>query len=423
MALSTAKEVRVMFDKVTEQLEEQTQMAAVCGHFPMVGASTQNANNIMWRQIEQQAPVISGWEFADAAFTDVIELSYPSTLLQPDNDLFKLRADDFRDRRFMDRRAAAAAQKLSSFQNAKIATTVRDTGSIYYRTTTAGYDFIKTGDTILRERQAYVGMGQSFFVNDRASQRVSSDLAGRQTINKIPEEAYVKGLMWKETAGFDIYESSFLPTLAGTADPGGITVTTTVSQAPVANRTEAGGLVLPVDYRISDPITLTGTLTNLVVGDYITFSGVNSVGLQDKANTGQLMTFKIVAKAGATIQVYPRPIFGGDGALSTSQQAYGNISAAIASGSTVTKLNIDTSAKTNIFWANDSVEIVDGDAPLELLGQLDGMEILSSSLSSGTRLYMAYQGQIGDLTLRCRLFTWNNVVNKDPSRNGVAILA
>lgn len=422
MALSTAKEVRVMFDKVVEQLEEQSQMARLCGHFPMTGASTQNANNIMWRQVEQQAPVQSGWEFADAAFTDVIELSYPSQLLLPDNDIFKLRADDFRDRRFMDRRAAAAAQKLSSFQNAKIAQHVRDTGSIFYRVNTADYNFVKTADTILRERQAYLGEGQSFFVNDRTAQRISSDLAGRQTLDGIPKDAYTKGLMARNTAGFDVYEASYLPTLTGTADPGGITVTSTVSQAPVANRTEAGGLVLPVDYRISDNIALTGTLTNLVVGDYITFSGVNSVGLQDKTNTGQLMTFKIVAKSGQNIQVYPRPIFGGDGALTAAQQAYGNISAAIAAGATVTKLNIDTSAKTNMFWANDSVEIVDGDVPLELLGQLDGMEVMTSTLTSGTKLYMAYQGQIGDLTLRCRLFTWNNVVNKDPSRNGVAIL-
>lgn len=421
MGLSTAKEVRVMFDMVAEQFEAQDQMSKLVGHYDMTGANAQNSNNVEWRQVEQQAPVQSGWEFADSAFGDVLELSYPSVLGTPRNDLFKLRADDFRDRKFMDRRAAAAAQRLSADQNARIASLVANTGSLFYRATTAGYDFIKTADTILRERQAYVGQGQSFFVNDRDAQRVSADLAGRQTLTDIAKEAYVKGMMFKNTAGFDIYESSYLGSLAGGA-LAGVTVTSTVSQAPVANFVSAG-ITLPVDYRISDNIALTGTITNLVVGDRISFSGVNSVGLQDKTNTGTLMTFTVVEKSGANIKVYPRPIAVNDAGLTPVQAAYANINTQIAAGATVTKLNSDTIARNNVFWANDSVEIVDGDIPFELLGQLDGMEVMSSTLSSGTKLYIAYQGRIDDLTLRCRLFTWNDVVNIDPSRNGVAILA
>jgi len=227
--------------------------------------------------------------------------------------------------------------------------------------------------------------------------------------------------MFKNTAGFDIYESSYLGSLAGGA-LAGVTVTSTVSQAPIANFVSAG-ITLPVDYRISNDIALTGTITGLAVGDRISFSGVNAVGLQDKTNTGTLMTFTVVEKSGANIKVYPRPIAVNDPALTPSQAAYANINTQIAAGATVTKLNSDAIARNNVFWANDSVEIVDGDIPFELLGQLDGMEVMSSTLSSGTKLYIAYQGRIDDLTLRCRLFTWNDVVNIDPSRNGVAILA
>lgn len=421
MPLSTAKEVRVMFDMVTETFETQDQMSTQVEHFQMTGAKAQNANNVEWRQVEQHAPVTQGWDLVDADFGNVLELSYPSTLGLPDNDAFQLRADDFRDRQFMDRRAKAAAQRLSSYQNSKIANLVGTTGSLFYRTTTAGYDFIKTADTILKERQAFTGAGQSFFVNDRASQRVSADLAGRQTLDKIPQEAYINGMMAKNTAGFDIFESSYLPTLAGGA-LAGVTSTATVSQVPVASVTSIG-FVLPVDYRISDDIALTGTITNLVVGDRISFSGVNSVGLDTKDDTGQLMTFTVVEKGAGTIKVYPRPIAFDDAALTAVQRSYANIKGQIAAGSTLSKLNSDASARTNIFWANDSIEIVDADSPLELLGQLDGMEVLTSTLSSGTKLYIAYQGKIEGLTLRCRLFTWNNVVNKDPSRNGVAILA
>lgn len=421
MALNTAKEVRVFFDKVVESLEEQSQMAMLAGHYTMTGANAQNSNNIEWRQVQQQAPEVSGWEFTDSDFGNVLELSFPTTLGTPKNDLFKLRVDDFRDRRFMDRRAQASAARLLAGQNKRIAELVRDTGSLFYRDTTAGYSFVKQADTILRERQAYVGGGQSFFVNDRASARISADLAGRSLDAKIPADAYTKGLMAQQTAGFDIYESSYLPTLAG-GSLAGVTVTSTVSQVPKASQT-VGGVVLPFDYRLSDDIELTGTLTNLVVGDRITFSGVNSVGLHDKTNTGQLMTFVVREKSGANIKVYPRPIAADDAALSAVEKAYANISTQIAAGATVAKLNSDTLIQTNVFWANDSIEIVDGDAPLEMLGDLDGMDVISDTLGSGTKLYMAYQGKIEDLTLRCRLFTWYDVVNVDPARNGLAILA
>lgn len=424
MALDTAKEVRVMFDMVAEQYEEQTQMANLVGHYTMTGANAQNSNNLEWRQVEQQAPEQEGWEFTDSDFGNVIELSYPTTLGTPKNSLFQLRADDFRDRRFMERRAMAGASRLSSGQNKRIAELVKNTGSIFYRTSTAGYDFIKTASTIMSERQLAMDAGTSFFVSDRVAQRISSDLAGRTAMGKLPEDVYKKGMIAAQTAGFDVYESSYLPTITGGATPAVATVNATVSQKPVANRTEAGGLVLPVDYRISDAIAFTGANAgDFVVGDRIKFTGVNAVGLADKTDTGQEMTFVIVGKSGSSYQLYPRPIALDDAALSSAEAAYANIATQITAGTVVVRLNTDASASANAFWVNDSIEIVDGDAPLEYLGQKDGMQVLTTSLSSGTKLYMAYQGSINDLTLKCRLFTWYDVVNKDPSRNGIAVLA
>jgi Tfp pilus assembly protein PilX len=417
--LNTAKTIEVMFDEVVMQLEEQNQMAMLCGHYNMAGARTQNSNNIEWRVVEQQAATSEGWEFVDADFTSLVEQSFPSTLGMPQNGLLGIRVDDLRDPRFKERWAKAEAQRLSAQQNQLIATTVVNTGSIFYRLTTAGYDFIKTADTILKERQTHT-MGQSFFVNDRNAQQISSDLANRSNMHGLPETVYKNGMMAYNTGGFDIYEASYLPSLSG-GTLAGVTVTSAISQAPVGFTTTAGTQV-PVDYRISEDIELTGTLTNLVVGDYITFANVNAVGLQDKTNTGQLMTFKVVEKTGQNIKVYPKPIAADDAGLTAIQQAYANINTQIGAGAAVTKLNTDTSARTNVFWANDSIEIVDGDAPWEMLGDLDGMEVKSATLASGTRLYMIYQASINNGQLKCRLFTWNNVVNKNPSANGVAIL-
>ncbi|MCP4345339.1 MAG: hypothetical protein GY795_07415, partial [Desulfobacterales bacterium] len=196
----------------------------------------------------------------------------------------------------------------------------------------------------------------------------------------------------------------------------GSTTTADVSQGPVANRTEAGGLILPVDYRISDAIPL-ASVANLNVGDSVGFTGINALGEHDKTDTGQQMTFKVVAISGNNIQVYPKPIAADDAALTAAEKAYANIDTKILSGTAIVALNT-AAGRANQFWTKDSIEIINGDAPLEYLGQLDGMEVISETLASGTKVYMAYQGSINDFTLKCRLFTWYGLTNKNPSANG-----
>jgi len=427
MALDTAKQVRVMFNMVLDRLEHQQQMAVLCDTFNVSGVELQNASNVVWKQIEQEAGIQEGWDFTDSDFGDIIELSYPSQLGDPRNSLKKLRADDFRDRSFMERWAEAAAYRLTADQNSRIAELVKDTGSIYYEQAVdgtvnkTGYDAVKLASTILSERQQTMASGLNVFLNDRDSQKVSSDVANRSNMNGLPETVYKNGMIAYNTAGANLYESSYLPAITASTFAGS-TVSVDVSQKPVANRTEAGGLVLPVDYRISDTITLVSG-ANLNVGDSIAFTGINALGEHDKTDTGVEMTFKVVGKpSGNEVQLYPKPIAAGDPALTIAEKAYANIATQIVSGTPVVALNT-TSARANQFWVQDSIEIINGDAPLEYLGQLDGMEVISETLASGTKVYMAYQGSINDFTLKCRLFTWYGLTNKNPSANGNFIIS
>ena len=98
--------------------------------------------------------------------------------------------------------------------------------------------------------------------------------------------------------------------------------------------------------------------------------------------------------------------------------ACANVDVPMADTNVVARLNI-TSAKANIFWCKDSIEITSGDAPLELLNEYDGMKVVSSTLKSGQNMYMAYDGNLADLTFRFRVFTWYGVTNANPSANGV----
>lgn len=429
MALDTGKEVKIMFNMVLETIEHQMQMSMMAARYDVGAADLQNAQNQIWRQVEQQAPVDEGWEFSDSDFGDIIEQSYPAKLDLPRNSLFQLRADDFRDRQFMERRAMAAGKRLTADQNTRVANLVQNTGSIFYRATVdgtvgnTGYDAVKQATTILSERQTNMDMGVTQFINDRDAQRISSDIANRSNMNGLPETVYKNGMMAYNTAGCDIYEGSYLPTLTGGASPSGVTVATTHSDAPDAS-TMIANVEFPVDYRISTDITLSDT-ANLSVGDYITFAGVFSVGQHDKNANAELMTFKIVEKndTADTVKVYPKPIALGDSNLDKDELSYANISTQIASGAAVVRLNTDTSKRTNIFWCNDSIEILNGDAPLQFLGELDGMKVEQATLASGTNLYMLYQGDINTVSFKCRLFTWYGLTNRNPSANGQWVIA
>lgn len=425
MSLSTAKAVDVLFNDVLDQMEKQQSLAMLAQKYNASGAELQNAQNVLWRQIQQQSAIKEGWTFTDGDFGDIIEMSYPTTLGDPQNSLHSLRADDFRDKQFMERAAIAAATRLLADQNQRVAGLVRDTGSIYYRATVdgtsgnTGYDAIKLATTILSERQANTDFGVSMFLNDRNAQLISSDVANRSNMNGMPESTYKNGMIAANTAGLDLYESSVMPSITGGASPS-TTVATTVSQGPVANQV-IGGQILPVDYRISDDIAITDA-SGFVVGDWASFPAVESLGLQDKTPTGEDMTFKIVEITGNNIKVYPRPIAADDAGLTDDEKAFANINTQITAGTAIVRLNTDTSKRGNIFWTNDSVEILNADAPIEYLGELDGMTVKKSTLSSGTTVYMAYQGSINDMSLKCRLFTWYGLVNRDPSRNGMFVI-
>jgi hypothetical protein len=188
------------------------------------------------------------------------------------------------------------------------------------------------------------------------------------------------------------------------------------------------GVVTNVDYREAT-VTVAAT-ASYNVGDKVTVGQVQSVGLADKNSTNQLMTFSIVDIVdGTTMKIFPKPIAwserpvadGGDGTLTAAQAACANVSIPFVDTAVVARLNIDTSAKANIFWCKDSIEITSGDAPLELLNEYDGMKVVSSTLKSGQNMYMAYDGNLADLTFRFRVFTWYGVTNANPSANGVGI--
>lgn len=419
----TGKIAEVLFENTLETYEHQMQLMDLTTVFKPDAASMQNANNFVWRPTQQHAPVIDGWDLTGQE-TDIIEETYPAILGTPKNDFVKQRADEMRTTQFWENRGKESGLKQATMLNQGIASLIATTGSLFYRSNaTSGYDFIAQGQAVMNERQSAKD-SRYFLLNDRDQLKFSSDLAGRQTLQGRPNDTWATGQIGQNVAAFDVYTGSFLPNLVGGADPA-TTVTADQSFKPEAGSVDpASGVVTNVDYRLATiPVAASASYN---IGDKVTFANggttVKALGLADKSDTGQAMTFTIVGKpTGTSVQVYPKPIAVDDPALSTLEKAYANVNTRILNTATMNRLNVDASAKTNLFWSKDSVEITAGSIPAKLFAEFSGKKVVSSTLKSGLDMYMVYDGKIDDMTFRFRLFTWYGLTNRNPMANGVAV--
>lgn len=418
---NTGKIAEVLFENMLETYEEQNQLIRKTDVFTPDPGTMQNSGNFIWRPVEQHAPIIEGWDLTGQE-QDIIEETYPAILGTPKNDFVQQRVDDLRDMTFWERRGKTSGKQQATELNKSIAELIANQGSLHYRSNaTSGFDFISEGQAILNERQG-MHTERCFILNDRDTRKFAQDLAGRQTVRGRPEDTWMTGQIGSGVAEFDLFTGSYLPNLTG-----GVASTTTTAAASFAP--EGGsvntttGVVTNVDYRQANLAVADSSVFS--VGDKISISNsgttIKALGVSDKTDTGQAMTFTVVgAPNGTTLTIYPKPIALDDSALNTTEKAYANVDTTITSGATLTRLNTDASARTNLFFDRDAIEIVGGDVPMELLSQYDGMKVIKEQLTNGLNMYMVYDANMVNMNLRYRTFVWYGLTMRDPSRAGVA---
>lgn len=418
---STGKIVEVLFEQALETFETQDSMLDRVSFFKPDAGMMQNGENFIWRPVEQHAPILEGWDLTGQE-TDIIEETYPAVLGLPQNDFVKQRADQMRDMTFWDRRGKESGRKQASNLNKGIVTAMATQGAMFYNSSaTSGYPFIGEAQALMNERQGYQTQ-RCFLLNDRSNLTFAEDLAARQTLQGRPEDdAWSKGQIGSNIAEFNIYTGSYLPDLAGGADPA-TTVTGDQSFAPEGGTVDSTtGVCTNIDYRQATIAVAASASYN--IGDKVTFENVFAVGLDDKTLSPELMTFTIIAKpSGTSVTVYPKPIAADDAGLSVLEKAYANVNTQILNTVTMNRLNTDASTKTNLFWDKDAVEVLGGTIPAELMAQFSGKKVVNMTMKNGLNMYMVYDGDINDMSFRYRLFTWYGITVKDPSRVGVATL-
>jgi hypothetical protein len=420
--LTTGKIAEVLFENALETFETQDMLLDKVDFWTPSPSDMQNAGNFIWRILQQHRPVITGWDVTGSE-QGIIEETYPAVLGTPNNDVIELRADDMRDASFWERAGKASGKRQASNVNAAIASAMAVQGSLHVRSSgTTGYPFVAAAQALMNERQLPKS-DRYFLLNDRDTLTYAADLAARQTLQGRPEEAWETGQIGRNVAEFDVYTGSFLPNIAGGASPN-TTVTGNQSFAPQGGSVNSTtGVVTNVDYRTAT-INVSAS-TNYNVGDKIRFQNPNNVqvyavGLDDKTNTNQPMTFTIVAKGSGTITVYPKPIAADDGALTDLEKSFANINTTILNGALVVRLNTDSSVKTNLFWDKDAVEVIGGTIPAQLFKEFAGKKVINQTMKNGQQMYLVYDGNIKTMLFTFRLFTWNGITVRNPSAVGVA---
>jgi len=436
----TGKIVEVLFEQALETYEHQMQMLSLVERFQPDSGDMQNSGTggqntgafgggAVWRPYQQHSPIIEGWDMTGLE-TEIVEETYPAILTPPKNDIIKQTADDLRDMQFWKRRGEQSGKRQATELNSVIANAIALQGSLFYEydlsdNANSGFKAIATAQALLNERQANKGDSRFVVLNDRDNLTFGDQLAGRQTLQGRPADTWATGQIGSNVAEFDVYTGSFLPTLAASAGTEAITgllgaslSTSGDSFIPEAGSVDAStGAVTNVDCRVGK-LGVAAT-AGFAVGDKVNVTGCNAVGLADKSDSGQLMTFTVVAvDTDVSISVYPKPILAN--LVDTNEPdlypAYGNCTGALI-GQTINALNV-TGGKQNIFGCKGSVEVTSGDAPIELLNEFGGMKVISSTMSNGQKMYMAYDGSLLDMSFTCRLFTWYGVTVANPQGCG-----
>ena len=437
--LTAGKIAEVMFEEVMETIEDQQMLLNIVDRFEPDPGNMMNADNFLWRPVEQQAYIQEGWDM-EGKETGIIEETYPSILGQPKNDFVAMRADKMRDLEFWRRRGKRSAAQMGVNQNQAIVDAIKLQGSLFYKQalsdSVSGFDFIATAQRIMNEQQR-THTQRHFILNDADNQRFAQDLAARQTLQGRPAETWQKGQIGSNVAEFDVHVASFLP---------GNKAQTLGSSTIVGDyhfKPEAGsvnpltGAVTNVDYR-----TATITLANMInfePGDKVVFEGgtspvptVNSIGASTKTDSGELRTFAIVAtdNDASTITIYPKPIGindikddGNPDGLTPEQLAYANCSSLLSDGATIKSLSdVMTPTRSNIFFDQDAIEVISGTIPAQLFAEYDGHKVISATMKNGHPMYMVYDANMVNMEFRYRLFSWWGVTVKDPMRCGSCIV-
>lgn len=357
MANSLTKQEIVMFDKLVDSFDDLLVIAKGAEKYASPNAQDMSrARDQFWIPAPMIGRSYTGTD-ATGHFGDVTQINVPVNIGNHEHAAKAFSTYDLRNEFTLMQWQKSVKQKLASDVNLSILNTAALLGGQFVKRTAAatGFDDVAECDARFTELGVPTGDRMAFFA-PRVMNSMASNLAARSEATSRSSNAYEKSLVSEDIAGFETYKLDQSISLA--AATGGAVTVNGANQRTVP----AATLIDPTygennkDNRYTDLVVTGGTYANIKVGDAFTTTGVNSVHMVTKGDTGQLKTFRVVGKPAAnTIRIYPAIIFG----TTDPEVEYQSVTALPASGASLTWLNT-TAAPLSTFFRKESVLLIPG---------------------------------------------------------------
>ena len=414
--------ITAALDAIVEMSEAYSPLTDRTEPFVPEPGSMSRSSNQWWKPLQQNTNRQSGW---DTTAGNPLELSISGALGEPMNVHNGLRADEMRDERLIKRNIQAGMATLlegveiDAFQ--KIATH----GAFCLPTAGAAdkdnvFKVMNEVDNRFFDAKMYQGKGATAFLNSRVMGAGALEIVkgSSNMSNGINDEAYKKGLTSMQVGGIEeVYKGNNLHTL-GAATSQAITVTSTVSLKPLARSESqnANGAYDNVDHRFGE-IAVSGTLTDVKIGDKFTVAGRKAVTL----TSGNLplkydQTFTVVAKGASSITISPRPIAASDSSLTDEQKVYANIATQLTAADEL-KWENTVSDQSSVVMLDKSIVLASNPIPFAH-EMFQGLDAEAFSIG-GINGMIGFESNLGSLTGEYRMAIWYDWQVQNPSACGI----
>lgn len=420
MANAFSKEEIVAFEDMLEGFNDELVLSRNVSKYTTSDSQMERTNNIIWRPQPYISQSFTGTD-QTSNFKSSTQLSVPATLGYSKSVPIVMTALELRDALQEKRLGDAAKQKLSSDINVAIMNVASAQGTVVVKRTSAasGYDDVAACDTAFNE-QGVVSYDRYLALSSRDYNGMASNLAGRQTMNEKPINAYERSRVGM-VAGFDTYKLDYANRLTAAAGGGSITMSTLIGAAnyyvPKATSTAAGtGEVSNVDNRYQT-ITLSSN-ASVAAGDCFTIGGVEAVHHITKGGTGQLKSFRVISVGAANTVVISPPIISNQG-NTTAEAEYKNVDVTPSASAPIVWLNTVTAA-INPFWQKDALEILPGRYAVPADA---GAAVMRATTDNGIEVVMQKFYDINTMNVKFRWDVFFGVVNKQPEMSGIMLFS
>jgi hypothetical protein len=365
----------------------------------------QRAGDTFYVKQNYHASIVTGLDLSAATPTDLIERMIPTVYRTPDNVLWTLDAKEMRDPEHKKRMGRAASERLAAEIDKNLYTTVANRAGIVIKKVGAfTWDDGATAEALMLSRGISGGRQKKLFLNPFDHLAVAKDLGNRSYIGDLSKSAYERSQV-PNIAGFTTFRTDNMVNSVVTGTVTGTTVNGNQSHTVTSMTGD-----VPTDNRQMTLTVQGANVANIKAGDSFTITGVNAVHNIDKSDTGQLMTFRVLAVAGGGVTLTVSPAI-------VATRPYQNVSAIAAASAPLVFLNTATKP-VNPFWAQGAVCLDYGKLAFP---SGEGAQVMTATTKNGVPLIMSYAFNHLTGVTTCRFTTMYSVSVRDPEQTGIII--